>query len=137
MDWSVSFTELCGVAVVRTSGVFNVADHARMVADIVGRDEWHPGHPILFDHRALDFDGAGYEQMLAARDNHAAHEASIQNARSAILMKSASDFGLGRQFQLLAEGRVSANLRIFSDESSAREWICVPGADAAMAAGAR
>jgi hypothetical protein len=127
MDWNVNFDELDGAAIVRTSGVFNVADHGRMVADIVGREEWHPGHPILFDHRALDFAGAGYDQMLGARNNHLAHDSEIQNARSAILMKSSPDFGIGRQFQLLAEGRVGAELRIFADELSARDWVVAKG----------
>ena len=124
MQWTVSFGQMCGAAVVRTHGVFNVEDHARMVADIVSRGEWHPGQPILFDHRELDFDTAGYEEMRRARDNHVAHEERIGGARSAILMKSSSDFGLGRQFQMLIDGRASAELRIFSDESSATEWLC-------------
>lgn len=64
--------------------------------------------------------------MAAARDNHAAHEAQIQNARSAILMKSAADYGVGRQFQSLADGHVSAELRIFNNEESAKEWLCAP-----------
>jgi hypothetical protein len=68
--------------------------------------------------------------MATARDNHAAHESRIQNARSAILMKSTSDYGLGRQFQSLADGHVSAELGIFADEESAKEWLCAPAGSA-------
>jgi hypothetical protein len=124
--WTVKFNELCGAAVVRTRGVFNVSDHGRMVADIVGRDEWRPGQPILFDHRELSFDGSGYDDMVRARENHIAHESRIGNARSAILMKSTADYGVGRQFQMLADGRVAAELEIFADEPSAKEWLCEP-----------
>lgn len=128
MKWTVNFNEVCGAAVVRTRGVFNVSDHGRMVEDIVSREEWRPGHSILFDHRELSFDSIGYEDMVRARENHLAHEARIGNARSAILMKSAADYGVGRQFQLLAEGRVSADLEIFADEQAATAWLCAPTA---------
>ena len=126
MDWTVSFNEFCNAAVVRTRGVFNIADHGRMVADIVGRSEWRPGQRILFDHRELDFSGTRFEEMAAARDTHLAHESRIQNARSAILMKSMSDYGLGRQFQSLADGHVSAQMGIFDDEDAAKKWLCAP-----------
>jgi hypothetical protein len=126
VNWTVSFNEFCGAAVVKTGGVFNVSDHRLMVEDIVTRDEWKPGQRILFDHRALDWGGARLEDMTSARDNHAAHEDRIRNARSAILMKSAADYGLGRQFQSLADGTVSAELGIFADEASAKDWLCAP-----------
>ena len=135
MEWTVTFDQSRGMAVVRTLGEFNVTDHELMVADIVSRKEWRPGHPILFDHRQLDFADAGYPDMLGARENHALHEARIGKARSAILMRSLADYGLGRQFQNLAEGYLSAELRVFIDESSATAWLCREG-DAAEADGA-
>jgi hypothetical protein len=128
MNWTVSFDQICGAAVVKTGGVFTVSDHRMMVADIVTREEWKPGQRILFDHRELDFGGARLEDMTSARDNHAAHEDLIQDARSAILMKSAADYGLGRQFQSLADGTVKAKLGIFADEAAAKDWLCAPTA---------
>ncbi|MDF1503075.1 hypothetical protein [Roseisolibacter sp. H3M3-2] len=129
MEWDVAFDATRGAAVVTTRGVFDDADHARMVADVVGRPQWRPGHRVLFDHRALDFGGAGYQQMLAARDNHVANDARIGNARSAILMKSLADFGRGRQFELLVDGVVRADLAVFVDEGAAWEWLTAERAD--------
>jgi hypothetical protein len=85
VEWTVTFDGCRGAAVVRTRGTFNTIDHKLMVADIVTRDEWHPGHAILFDHRDLSFEGTGYPEMLNARENHALYEARIGNARSAIV----------------------------------------------------
>jgi len=126
MNWTVTFDELHGAAVVRTSGVFTVSDHRRMVAEIVSHVQWRPGHPILFDHRALDFDSARYEDMLSARDNHFEQEQRIGSARSAILMKSPADYGLGRQFQQLIETHASADLQVFIDEPTAIAWLSRP-----------
>jgi hypothetical protein len=126
-EWTVVFDDSTGVAVVTTSGLFNVLDHAGMVADVVNRERWRPGHPVLFDHRELDFGPAGYEQLRAARDNHLAHEARIGAARSAILMKSTADFGRGRQFQLIVQDSVSADLAVFTDEKAAWRWPLADG----------
>jgi hypothetical protein len=123
MEWDVVFDEARGAAIVTTRGVFDEADHARMVADIVGRPRWHPGHPVLFDHRALDFGAAGFPDMRAARDNHVAHDEQIGAARSALLMKSLADFGRGRQFELMVDGVVSADLAVFVDEGAAWRWL--------------
>ena len=130
MEWTVEFDESRGAAIVTTSGVFNDRDHARMVADIVGREEWTPGHPVLFDHRALDFGAAEYRHMRAARDNHLLHEREIGAARSAILMKSIADYGRGRQFQLLVDGVASAHLGVFTDEEAAWQWLAAEPAAA-------
>jgi hypothetical protein len=124
MQWTLEFGEPCGAALVRTSGVFTAVDHGKMVVDIVSHPDWYPGHHILFDHRELSFDGTGYAEILQVRDNHAKHEARIGNARSAILMKSAADYGFGRQFEMLFEGHVSAQVQIFTDEEAATRWLC-------------
>ena len=123
MEWTVVFDEARGAAIVTTRGAFDDDDHARMVDDIVSRPEWRPGHPVLFDHRALDFGAAGYQHMRAAGDNHAAQDARIGAARSALLMKSLADFGRGRQFELLVDGVVSADLAVFVDEDAAWRWL--------------
>ena len=123
MEWDVVFDESRGAAIVSTRGVFNATDHARMVADVVSRAQWYPGHSVLFDHRELDFGMAGFATMSAARDNHIAQEARIGAARTAILMKSVADFGSGRQFQLLVDGAVSADVRVFVDEKAAWDWL--------------
>lgn len=124
MDWSVQFGVHCGAAVVKTFGPFDVDDHRRMVEDIVSRPEWTPGQRILFDHWDLDFGDAKLHEMLAARTNHREHEDRIGNARTALLMKPGADYGLGRQFQMLSEHHVTAELAVFSDLRKAVAWLC-------------
>ncbi len=122
MEWDIVFDASRGAAIVTTHGVFDDADNARMVADIVSRPEWRPGHPVLFDHRDMSFGTAGYRQMLTASDTHRAHDDRIGYARSALLMKSLSDFGVGRQFQHIVDG-VRAELAVFTDEDAAWAWL--------------
>lgn len=122
MEWTIEFDEARGVAIVTTRGVFNDVDNARMVAEIVSHPKWIPGHRILFDHRMMDFGNAGYQQMLRAGGTHRAHDDRIGNARSALLMKSMADYGVGRQFEHMVDD-VRAELGVFIDEDAAWRWL--------------
>lgn len=61
--------------------------------------------------------------MRAAAENHVAHDERIGTGRAAVLMKAPADYGRGRQFELLTEGRISATMRIFLDEAEAIAWL--------------
>lgn len=121
MRWSVEDSD--DLVIVRTAGRFNVADHRAMVRDIVSRPFWKPSRDAFFDHRALDFDGVGYDVMRGAVENHIAYDAEIGEGRAAVLMGSAADFGRGRIFDGVAKDRIQAHMRIFTDEAAARQWL--------------
>lgn len=123
MDWIVELPGADAYATVTTSGTFNVADHLRMIEEIVGRPDWRPGTDVLFDHRSLSFDDANLAAMYQAATNHLRNDARIGSGKAAILMRSPSDFGRGRQFEMLTDGRISATLRVFLAESEALEWL--------------
>jgi hypothetical protein len=127
MRWTVELPGAGGYAVVTTSGTFDVPDHLRMIEDITTRPGWRPGMDALFDHRALDLgEAADLRAMYEAGDNHRRNDEVIGDGRAAILVRSLSDYGRGRQFELLTEGRVSATLRVFMDEAEARDWLAGP-----------
>lgn len=123
MDWTVDLSGADGYAVVTTAGTFNPADHLRMIDDIVSRPGWRPGTDVLFDHRALSFDDADLRAMYQASGNHLHNDARIGNGKAAVLMRSLSDYGRARQFELLTVDRVSATLRIFLDKAEALDWL--------------
>ena len=121
MEWTVE--DRTDHLVVTTRGAFNVAEHRRMVEDIVTRDFWRPGTAVLFDHRELSVGDSGYAQMMEARENHLEHNDRIGDGKAAIVMGTRADFGRGRQFELLADGRVDARLHVFLDPEEALAWL--------------
>lgn len=123
MEWTVDDGPGSEYLVVTTRGVFSTDDHGRMVEDIVSRQGWHPGRSVLFDHRQLEFGDTGFAAMQRAAENHLAHDVCIGDGKAAILMRSLADYGRGRQFELLTDGRVGAQLRIFRDEAEALRWL--------------
>jgi hypothetical protein len=123
MQWTVELPGSDGHAVVTTSGTFNVADHLRMIEDIVSRPEWRPGTDVLFDHRGLSFDEVDLRAMYQAGTNHLSNDARIGSGKAAVLMRSLSDYGRARQFELLTADRASATLRVFLEEPEALDWL--------------
>jgi len=123
MHWTVELPGADEYAIVTTSGTFSAADHLRMVEDIVSRPGWRPGTDVLFDHRGLSFDDADLRAMYEARGNHLANDARIGGGKAAVLVRSVSDYGRGRQFELLTADRISATLRVFIDPAEALDWL--------------
>ena len=123
MHWTVEPPGADEYAIVTTSGTFSVADHLRMIDDIVGSAWWRPGTDVLFDHRGFNFGEADLRAMYEASSNHLRNDDRIGSGKAAILVRSLSDFGRGRQFEQLTEGRVSATMHIFLNEAEARGWL--------------
>jgi hypothetical protein len=121
MQWTVDLSD--DHATVTTVGRFNVEDHLRMIEEIVGHPDWRPGTDVLFDHRALSFDGADLGLMYRASANHLHNDERIGSGKAAILMRSLSDYGRARQFELLTADRVSATLCVFLDPAEALDWL--------------
>jgi hypothetical protein len=124
MDWTFEFASRQGYVLIVTRGEFNLADHRRMVESLLSSPEWRPGIAALFDHRQVRFGGEiGFDEMLEAKSIHVSNDTRIGNGKSAHLMRSSADYGLGRQFQNLTGGKVSARVRIFQDEAAAVAWL--------------
>lgn len=123
MNWTVEKLETEPFVRVAPEGVFDPNEHLRMLEDLLTRRFWKPGTPVLFDFRNLDFVGTDIEDVREASDNRRKNEARIGGGKSAFLMKSLTDFARGRQFQLLTEDKVSAELRIFMEEEQALRWL--------------
>ncbi len=123
MEWTVEQDPGGRYVRVTTAGHFSVTDHQKMIGNILGRPYWKPGTDTLFDHRALDMAGVTYKDMAAARENHQADDAMIGDGKAAIVMRSPSDFGSARQFEMLAQGTVQAHLRVFLDLDAATAWL--------------
>ena len=123
MDWTFEFDARQGYVLIVTRGDFNLPDHRRMVECLLSSPEWRPGTATLFDYRQLRFGDIGFNEVLEAKSIHVSNDTRIGNGKSASLMGSSADYGLGRQFQNLTGGRVSAQVRIFVDEAEAIAWL--------------
>jgi hypothetical protein len=123
MDWTFEFRLREGYVRIVTRGDFNVTDHQTMVESLLSDPKWRPGTPTLHDHRRLRFQDIGFNEMLEAKSIHVSNDARIGNGKAASLMRANGDFGIGRQYEILTTGRVSAQVRTFEDEAEAVAWL--------------
>jgi hypothetical protein len=123
MHWTIEFDEPQGYFRIVRRGDFTPTEHQRMIEDLVSRPEWRPGAAALFDCRQVRFGDIGFNEVLEVKSIHVSNDARIGDGKSAILMKSDGDYGLGRQFQNLTRGWVSAQIHIFVDEAEAVAWL--------------
>lgn len=123
MHWTIEFERDRQLAVIRTSGRFNLRDYVAMTREILARDFWRPGMDTLFDHRALDFHDTGFETMSAVTRTHEGQDEQIGPGRCAIVMKDEADFGRGRMWENISQDRISVRSRIFTDLATARAWL--------------
>ena len=123
MKWAICSCKDQPFVRVTLKGVFNPDDYLWMLRDLISQDFWKPGTFILLDNRKLDFSKSNYEAMRKASFSHEDNDEQIGNGKIAFLMNSTGDYGLGRQYENLAEGRVSARIHVFIDEATAIGWL--------------
>ena len=126
MNWKIELVEDDGYVRVTTGGEFSPPEFAAMVEEILGQPYWEPGTPALFDHRKLDFGKSDYRTMMQASQTHRVNDDRIGNGRTALVMSKGVGFGVGRQYQSLIDGSVSAQVQLFTDENKALKWLRTP-----------
>ncbi len=123
MDWKISRHADDGYFVVTSGGNYDSGDHQKMVAEILSHADWKPDTNTLFDSRELSFSGSEFADIFAASTTHQANDRQIGTGKIAMVVVRLSDQGVTRQFQLISEDAVSAELKIFEDIDLARVWL--------------
>lgn len=123
MDWSAEYIESEHYVRIIFKGDFTAEGQLQMMEDITARKYWQPGMNVLCDFRNVEFDADSLAAIREASMNRGKKEKKIGNGKSALLMNSLADYARGRQYQLLTESKVSARLRVFTDEKEALDWL--------------
>lgn len=123
MDWSIEVSGDKNYVKVVLEGAFNTSDHLRMIEDTLSHKYWKSGMNVLIDSRNVSYLNSGIDVMRQASDNMARFDEQIGSGKAAILMGTTFNFGKGRQFEILADEKASAYIRVFLDESHALDWL--------------
>lgn len=123
MEWIIEYVEAQNYFRVIGEGLFSIEEHFQMFHDIVSHEHWKPGMPLLFDNRRMDFTGINFSVVNEASFNYERIANRIGNVKSAMLMKSISDFGTGRQFEMMSVDKGTGEMGVFTDEKEALSWL--------------
>lgn len=123
MNWTIQYLEEPYYARVNIEGKFNADDHLRNIEELALQEHWKPDLNILFDCRNADFGNSNYENIEDLAANFIKNDLFIGCGKVCLLMRSVVDFGKGRQFEMLTDEQICANVCIFLNEPQALRWL--------------
>src|SRR5689334_20584783 len=123
MKWTIEYVRNGDFFKVVNEGIYEPGESVELYQSIFSNERWTPGASILFDNRLIDYRNVNYEVMSQSSSNLANNEAQIGNSKIGYLVDSSLGYGISRQFQLLAEGKISTKIEVFKEEEKAVGWI--------------
>jgi hypothetical protein len=123
MNWAFEYVVDKKYIRVVSEGIFTAREQAHLIEDLISQPYWRKGMPVLFDNRKLDYSVGGTTAIKEASRFHIENNERIGGGKAALLMKSATDFGFGRQYELLTDVVTSVNIHVFLDENQALRWL--------------
>jgi hypothetical protein len=94
-----------------------------MLDDLFSQPYWKPDTNVLFDSRRRRFGDNGLEYVRRASGYFLKFNDFIGCGKIALLMKSGTESDLGREFILLVDEQLGADVRIFLNEILAVSWV--------------
>lgn len=123
MNWTIEYQQEEYFVRITLEGHFSWKDHSQKVQEIISQDYWKPGMSILFDCRKIACTNTNFDLVNNLSENFIEYEKVIECGRIALLMKSTTDFGRARQFELLTNEKINAEINVFLDKDKAIEWL--------------
>ena len=123
MHWTFEYNEGANLVRVDVGGSFSLEEHAKKMEELESQSYWKPGINVLFDCREMDMSDMKPDDVSGLADNFVADDRLLGCNKIAVLMKSIIDFGIGRQFEMLTDERMCADIRVFMREKQALLWL--------------
>ncbi len=107
--------------IIKTNGSMTGEDFVAMAKDILNHPDHKPDSNILFDHRDLNFENVTIQDIEKIRSFHRENENKIGNGRSAIVVRSRSEWNnIWDQGEKITTKNI---VKIFDDLDNAFNWI--------------
>ena len=104
-------------------GVFSIEEHAECVNELFSSPFWKPGMNLLCDYQNFNFGSVIFEKVRAASENYQRAPEKLGKGKMALVVKTKLGFGIGRQFELISEGKIPREIYVFMDEKEAIDWL--------------
>jgi hypothetical protein len=123
MNWNIKPDASSSFFRIACSERFAVRDCRAMLQDLISRSDWRPGASVLVDYRQTDFTDVNSDQLREMSEFQSNLNDRLGDGRTAVLVKPGRDFGLARQYEMLAESNASTKLMVLFEESEAVRWL--------------
>ena len=123
MKWNIEFDEPNGFLRAYQSGNFKPADQASFLSDIFSSQFWRTGLPLMIDYCHLKMANIGYTEMLSSVEFLIAINKTLGPGKIALLCDDDEQFGIGRQFQMIALISLDREIAVFHSGRAAIGWL--------------
>lgn len=126
MKWKVTYDRELGIVHAEQWESFSLTEQFEFLRAIAEDPDASRGAPLLIDYRQLTISDINRDDLEDISTRMGKLIGQIGSYRIALLARTDLQFGLGRQFQMIAEHRVPASIEVFRDEAEAMEWLGEP-----------
>jgi hypothetical protein len=123
VDWTIEISHDPDLIRIKAAGLATVAECERMVNDVLSRDFWQSGTPLLINCLKVDVRELRYDDVDRSGQILQRHSDDFGHCRIAIISRPGFGYGVSRQFKVLTELKTKINVEIFYNEADAVAWL--------------
>lgn len=121
MKYKIEYLSPENLFSIKTEGSMTGEDFIAMAEEILNHPNYRPNNNVLFDHRELNFKNVTMPDIEKIRDFHRTNENKIGNGKSAILVKSQSEWNnIWEQGEKIKTVNI---VKVFDKVDDAINWI--------------
>jgi len=121
MKYTIEYLNPENCFMIKTHGNMTGDDFIAMAEEILNHTDYKPNENVLFDHRELHFENATIYDIEKIRNFHRENENRIGNGKSAIVVKSQSEWeNIWDQGEKIKTQNI---VEIFDNFKNAMNWI--------------
>ena len=103
-------------------GLSDADDLSSALEHIINSGDYPPNTDAIWDVRNSDLSNANF-QFVSDLVKIRSRFKKRRNCRSALIVSSEVQYGLCRMFEMLSEGKISQQLRVFRDYKEGEQWL--------------
>lgn len=103
-------------------GLSDADDLSSALEHIINSGDYPPNTDAIWDVRNSDLSNANF-QFVSELVKIRSRFMKRRDCRSALIVSSEVQYGLCRMFEMLSEGKISQQLRVFRDYKEGEQWL--------------
>ena len=103
-------------------GLSDADDLSSALEHIINSGDYPPNTDAIWDVRNSDLSNANF-QFVSDLVKIRSRFMKRRDCRSALIVSSEVQYGLCRMFEMLSEGKISQQLRVFRDYKEGEQWL--------------
>lgn len=123
MKWNTTYDSELGIVRAEQWETFSLNEQFEFLKAIADNPESSRGVALMIDYRKLTISDISRDNLEEISLRMGKLIGQIRSSRIALLARTDLQFGLGRQFQMIAEQRVPVLIEVFRDEAEAVDWL--------------